>query len=175
MKKTKILLAMLALSTGVFAQENAAKLALAREVIASMHADKMFDGMAAQMKQMATQMATPPPGATPEQLKKTEELRGQILDLSMGEARAMVAKMDEIYADVYSEPELKAMQAFFNSPEGQSMLAKQPQIMAHLMPLIKQMQQGLMPKVQKLVEDAKAATAAATPVQKPAEPAAPAK
>jgi len=170
MKKTKILLAMLALSTGVFAQENAAKLALAREVIAAMHADKMFDGMATQMKQMATQMAKPAPGATPEQIKKAEELQGKILDLSMNEAKGMIAQMDGIYADVYSEAELKAMQVFFNSPEGQSMLAKQPQIMAHLMPLIQKMQQGLMPKVQKLVEDAKAAAAAAeqTPAVQPA-------
>ena len=47
MKIIRPLFAMLALTTGVFAQDNAAKLGLAREAIAAMHADKMFDGMAA--------------------------------------------------------------------------------------------------------------------------------
>ena len=159
MKITKLLLAMLALTTGLFAQDNAAKLALAREVIAAMHADKMVDGMADQMKQMATQMASPPSGATPEQIKKSEELLGKIMDLTMNEAKTIITKMDEIYAEVYSEADLKAMKTFFTSPDGQSMLAKQPQIMAHLMPYIEQMQENLMPKVQKLVEESKATEA----------------
>ncbi len=158
MKTTKLLLALLALTTSLLAQDNnAAKLALAREVITAMKADQMFDGMAAQMKQMAGQMATPPPGATPEQIKKNEALQGKIMDLSMNEAKGMIAKMDRIYADVYSEAELKAMKVFFTSPEGQSMLAKQPKIMASLMPLIQEMQQGLMPKIKQAVDEAKAA------------------
>ncbi len=156
MKITRLLLVLLVLTTGAFAQENPAKLTLAREVIAAMHADKMFDGMAAQMKQMATQMAALPADATPEQRKKTEELQGKIMDLSMDAAKGMIAKMDQIYADVYSEAELNAMKGFFNSAEGQSMLAKQPQIMGHIMPLIQEMQRDLMPKIQQLVEASKA-------------------
>jgi hypothetical protein len=157
MKTTRLLPVLLALATGAFAQENPVKLALAHEVIAAMNADKMFDGMAAQMKQMTSQMTTPPADATPEQRKKAEELQAKIMDLTMSAAKGMVAKMDQVYADVYSEAELKAMKAFFTSPEGQSMLAKQPQIMAHIMPLVQEMQRDLMPKVQQLVEDSKAA------------------
>ncbi|MDQ5980644.1 MAG: uncharacterized protein QG602_3621 [Verrucomicrobiota bacterium] len=163
MKKSLLLLAVLALSPAAFAQDNAAKLALAREAISAMQADKMFDGMAAQMKQMAAQQTRLPATATPEQIKQAEELQGKILDLSMSEAKAMVGKMDAIYASVYSEAELKAMVAFFKSPEGLSMMAKQPQVMAQMMPLIQGMQQSLMPKIQKLVEDARAAAKPATP------------
>ena len=161
MKFVRLFLAMLPVATGVFAQDNAARLALARETIAAMHADKMFDGMAAQMKQMASQMAPVGPETTPEQRKKSEELQGKIMDLSMEAAKGMIAKMDQIYADVYSEAELVAMKAFFTSPEGQSMMAKQPQIMSHLMPLVQQMQRDLMPKIQQLVESSKAGEAKA--------------
>lgn len=156
MKKI-LLLAVLALSPAAFAQDNPAKLALAREAIAAMQADKMFDGMAAQMKQMATQFSPLPADATQEQRQKAEELQGKIMDLSMNEAKIMIGKMDAIYAIVYSEAELRAMVTFFKSSEGQSMMAKQPQVMAQIMPLMQEMQQNLMPKMQKLIQEAKAA------------------
>ena len=183
MKTTKMLLALLALTTGLLAQNNpapapadAAKLALAREVIAAMHADRMFDGMMVQMKQMASQMAAEslPPNATPEQRQKFEALQGRIMDVSMTATKGLIAKMDQIYASVYSEAELNAMKAFFLSPEGQSMLAKQPQIMQHLMPLVQQMQRDLMPQVRQIVEQAKAEDAAATPAATAAPAPAPA-
>lgn len=161
MKKSLILLALLAVIPAAFAQENPAKLALAREAIAAMQADKMFDGMAAQMKQMATQYAHLPPNATPEARQKSEELQNKIMELSMNEAKALIVKMDTIYASVYTEAELKAMVSFFKSPEGQSMISKQPQVMAQMMPLVQQMQQGLMPKIQRLIEDSKPAPPAA--------------
>ena len=164
MKITRILLVLAAFATGTFAQEtpaDPAKLALAHEVIAAMKAEKMFDGMAAQMKQMASQMMTTAAAGTPEQRKKAEELQGKIMDLSMSAAKEMIAKMDQVYAEVYSETELNAMKAFFTSREGQSMLAKQPQIMAHIMPLVQEMQRDLVPKIQQLVQDSKAADAPA--------------
>lgn len=173
MKKNLLLVALLALTTGLCAQSNApqaapaapapaaapaadpARLALAHEAIAAMHADKMFDNMAVQMKQMAAQLTPMPANATPEDRKKAEDLQGKIMDLSMAEAKGLIAKMDGIYAEVYTGAELKAMVAFFTSPEGQSMLAKQPQVMTHLMPMIQEMQRNMMPKVQKLVEEAR--------------------
>lgn len=177
MKKLLILLAVLALSPAAFAQDNAAKLALAQEVITAMQADKMFDGMAAQMKQMAVQYARVPADATPEARQMAEELQIKVMDLAMQEAKGLISQMGTVYAAVYSEAELKAMIGFFKSPEGQSMIAKQPQIMQQMMPLIQQMQQGLMPKVQKLVEEAKSAAMAApaAPHAPEAPPAPPAK
>jgi len=168
MKKPLLLLAILALVTGAVAQENPATLALAREVISIMKADQMFDNMAAQMKQMASQVATPPPGATPEQMKQSTELQGKIMDLSMAAAKGMIAKMDHLYAEVYNETELKAMKEFFSSSAGQSMLAKQPQVMGKLMPLVQEMQRELMPKIKQLVDEAKAKQAAAKPADVPA-------
>ncbi len=169
MKRTLlILLTNLVLASGAVAQENPTTLALAREVISAMKADQMFDAMAAQMKQLAAQQATPPPGATPEQIKQTEMLQGKIMDLSMNAAKGMISQMDHIYAEIYNEAELKAMKAFFSSPAGQSMLAKQPQIMARIMPMAQQMQRDLMPKIKQLIDETKAQMKPAGPVPAPA-------
>lgn len=156
MKRYLLLLAGLAVATAASADDHATRLALARETIAAMHADKMFDAMAGQMKQMAGQLSPLPASATPEQRKKFEEIQAKALDLSMGSIKGLMAKMDEVYANVYSEAELRAMKAFFVSPEGQSMLAKQPQVMAQVMPLVQEMQRDLLPKMKQLAEEAKA-------------------
>lgn len=176
MKTTRLLTVLLALATGAFAQDNnATKLALAREAIAALKADKMMEGMSAQMKQMATQMSSSalPSDATPEQRKIVEEFKFKILDLSMQSTKGMITQMDQIYADVYSEAELKAMIAFFKSPEGESMMAKQPQIMQRVMPLAQSMQSDLMPKMQKLSEEMRTQLMAAS--SKPAAAVPPAK
>lgn len=156
MKQYLLLLVSVAVATAAPADNHAAKLALAREAIAAMHADKMFDAMAAQLKQMPGQLAPLPAGATPEQRKKFEEIQAKALDLSMESIKGLMTKMDEVYANVYSEAELQAMKAFFVSPEGQSMLAKQPQVMAQIMPLVQAMQRDLLPKMKQLAEEAKA-------------------
>ncbi len=176
MKNIRCLPVLLALATGAFAQENnAARQTLAHEVIAAMHADKMFDGMGAQMKQMAAQMSgnALPADATPEQRKLLEDFQGKVMDLSMQSAKDMIGQMDQTYAQVYSEAELKAMKAFFVSPEGQSMLAKQPQIMQHLMPLIQAMQRDIGPKIEALANQFKKDLDATK--AKPAEAAVPSK
>lgn len=156
MKTIRLLPLLLALATGSFAQEDPAKLALAREVITAMQADKMFEAITAQMKQMASQSAAIPADATPEQKQKFEQFRGKVMDLSMESAKGLITQMDHIYADVYSEAELRAIRNFFTSPEGQSMLAKQPQVMAHMMPLVQQLQRDLLPKLKVLAEEFRA-------------------
>jgi hypothetical protein len=155
-----------------------AKLALARDVVAAMKVDKIFDPMVNHMKQLAAQSTVLPNEATPDQRKKAEEIQGKIIDLSMETAKGLLSHMDEIYATVYSDAELKAIKAFYTSPEGEAVVTKQPQIMSQLMPFVQQAQRDLMPKIQALVQEAradqtpKAPAATATPA--PAAPAAPA-
>lgn len=156
MKATKSLLVLLALSSSVFAQDPSPKLKLAREVISAMQVDKMLDGMTEQMKQMATQLA-PKLDATPEQKQKAEALEGKIMDLVISQTREIVSKIDQVYVDVYSDAELNAMKAFFTSPEGKSMTAKQPAVMARMMPLIQDMQRDMEPKMKKIIEEASSA------------------
>jgi hypothetical protein len=166
MKKYLILTVISVLPLTGFADDNAAKLALAREAIAATQIDKMFDNMTGMFKQMALQQAQLPAEATPEQHQKFEAFMGQVMDVTMEEAKAMIGRMDKVYASVYSEAELKAMIAFFKSPEGQSMISKQPQVMAQVMPLAQEMQRSLLPKIQKLAEEFKDELAKAAPPAK---------
>jgi hypothetical protein len=167
MKKSLLTLILIAATAGLLAEEaappSAAKLALAREVIATLQADKMIDGMMGQMKAMANQSAPIAPDATPEQRAQAEKLQGDILAMSMTAAKKMVAEMDQLYAEVYTDGELQAMKSFFSSPEGRSMMAKQPQLMQRLMPLMQKMQQDLVPQIQALMAASKAQTPATAP------------
>ncbi|MEO6875145.1 MAG: DUF2059 domain-containing protein [Opitutaceae bacterium] len=151
-----------ALATGAFAQETPAKLALAHEVIVAMRADHMFDTTLAQTKQASTELTALPPTATPAQQTQAEALRTQIMDLAMQGTTGLTAHLDKVYATVYTDAELNAMKTFFTSPEGQSMMAKQAQIMAQIRPQFQEMQRSLGTKVQQLLDNAKAANAAAT-------------
>lgn len=164
MKKTLLALSLLAFSTAGFAEEANPKLLLAREVITALQADKVVDGMLTQLKQMAKQSTPVPADATPEQIAKAEKVQSDILEITMAAAKKMISQLDQLYADVYSESELQAMKAFFSTPEGKSMIAKQPELMKRMMPLIQGMQQELMPQVQSILAAAKnAPTTPATP------------
>lgn len=178
MKITRSLTVLLALATGAFAQETVppAKLALAREVVVAMHADRVFDAMVAQTKQMSSEMLALPPGATAEQKKKADDTEAQIMKLTTDATKAALEKVNQMYAELYTDAELNAMKAFFSSPEGQSMLAKQPQVMGKIRPLFQDMQRDLGPKLQKLVDDARppAPAAVGLPGSMPTPPPAPA-
>jgi hypothetical protein len=138
-----------------------ANIDLAHQVIKAMHADRMFDQMAAQMQQMAAQSINlNSANLTPQQKESAAKMSSQIMALSMDAARGLLTKMDVIYAQVYSEAELRAMKAFFESPEGTSMIQKQPQIMQKLMPYVQSMQRDLGPQIQKIIQDARAQAAA---------------
>lgn len=166
-----LLLTPLVLAPGAVAETTPAKLALAREVITIMKADQMFDAMAAQMKKSADQMTKAPPEATPEQIKLAEALPDKIMEVTMTAAKGMLAQLDDIYADVYSEAELKAMKTFFSTPTGQSALAKQPQIVARVMPLTQQLQRELSPKIKQLIDETRTQMKAVGPAPAATTPA----
>lgn len=175
MKKLLLALIFVATLTGATAQNapapapDDAKLALAREVIAAMQVDKMFDGLATQMKNMTLQLAALPADMPAEKRARAEAFLEKVMHASMDATKDMLSQMDALYAEIYTEAELQAMKAFFTSPEGRSMLAKQPAAMQRMMPLVQKMQQNLMPKMQKLVEEMKAAEAAADKTPEPAK------
>lgn len=127
------------------------KLQLAREVIKATQADKMFEQMTEQFQQMA---AANTANLSGEDKAKAEKVQKEIATLTMASAKDLMKRMDAIYAEVYSEAELVAMKTFFESEAGRSMLSKQPQLMEKMMPMIMEMQQSLMPKIQEILEKA---------------------
>ena|ERR1700678_293665 len=155
------------------AEPDPAKIELAHQVIKAMHADRMFDQMSSQIQQMAAQAVNMnSANMNPEQKAIATKASSQVMALSMDLAKGLLGKMDLIYAEVYSDAELKAMKAFFESPEGSSMMQKQPQIMQKLLPYAQGMQKELGPKIQKIAEDARAEEQAAAANPVPQTPAA---
>jgi uncharacterized protein len=147
-----------------------ANLELAHQVIKAMHADKIFDQMSVQMQQIAAQSVNAnSANLTPQQRAIATKVSSEVTALSMDFAKGLLGKMDVIYAQVYSEAELKAMKAFFDSPEGMSMIQKQPQIMQKIMPYIADMQKEIGPKIKKITDDARAEVQAAAVPTPPAE------
>jgi hypothetical protein len=170
-KKPSLIVLCLALVSSLGAAEPS-QLELASKVIKATQFDRIFDQMGNQMQQMAAQsMNLSSPNLTPAQKEAATKTMGEVMKLSTDAAKNMLEKVDVIYAEVYSEAELKAMLAFFESPEGKSMMQKQPQIIQRMTPLIQGMQKELLPKIQQIAQKAKTeaeASAAVTPAPTPA-------
>lgn len=130
------------------AAPDAAKLALAHDVIKATQSDRMIDQIIGQVRQMTAASASRwmPADATEEQKAMVLAAQDEIMDFVLASTKDMVGKLDGIYAEVFTTEELEAIKAFFTSPEGQSMSQKQPLLMQKMMPLVQQMQGELMPK-----------------------------
>jgi hypothetical protein len=74
-------------------------------------------------------------------------------------------KMEEpliaLYGSVFSEAELQDIIEFYQSPAGQKMLKRQPELMQGTMVMMQQQMQSLMPKIKALTEKQSAARKAA--------------
>lgn len=173
MKKFILLLPLLCLSiTAPLVAAEIAQIELARKVIKATQFDRLFDQMGAQMQQAAAQaIDVSNPSQTPAQREAALKVMNEVSKISMDAAKGIMGKVDVIYAEVYSAAELNAMLAFFDSPEGKSMLDKQPQVMQRMMPLIQEMQQDIAPKIRDLVQKAKAEAADAAASAPPSPPA----
>lgn len=150
-----LLVSALLLAVGLSAAHasDADRLQLARDVIKATQADKMLDAMTGQLQQMvADQMKASGSNLPPDKLAQLQAAQKEVVAISIESAKAMMTKLDQVYADVYSEEELLAIKAFFESKAGRSMMDKQSALMQRMMPLINQMQQDMMPKVQEVMK-----------------------
>lgn len=166
MKTLRLLpIVLLGLASALRAEVTDTKVALARETIQAVQADRLFDSLGAQLKQMAMSQIQVREAASAEDRQKVEAFLDKVTALTITEAKALMDQMDVVYAEVYTAEELRAITAFFRSPEGQSMLAKQPELMARVMPMAQEMQRKLLPRIQALITEARAEekAAASTP------------
>ena len=136
---------------------DAAKLALAREAMKAMQAERMLESLSNQLKMMTAQQTTLllPTTATEEQKARLAQIQTEVTDLVREAAKAQMEKMATVYAEVFTAEELQAMRAFFVSPEGRALLSKQPLLAQRLMPLTRAMQMELMPKIGATIDKAK--------------------
>ncbi|MDI7776500.1 DUF2059 domain-containing protein [Asticcacaulis sp. EMRT-3] len=129
-----------------------AKLALVKHMFAAMHTDTMIKQMMGQMtpglvaglRKSNPQLSD----ADADKMQKVMAITGEVMSSYMPK---MMDSMAEAYADIFTTDELTAMDHFYESPVGQSMLAKTPQVMAKITPAIGEMMPQMGAEIQKRV------------------------
>lgn len=115
---------------------------------------KMLPKQMEQMSRMSGQTNMPP-----DAIAQTDK----IMDVVASEMKWEKVKNDyiELYAGTLTESELKAAIAFYKTPEGQSFVGKQPELMKRAMELNQKVMMKVMPRIQELTREMKAAPAPA--------------
>jgi hypothetical protein len=127
-------------------------------VLKAMHYDEMMGKVLNQQKQAALaftrQMLARAnvPGTSKEDLaafpQKAVDTAWAALNLA--DVHAAAAR---IYSEVFTTDELHAMADFYNSPTGQSLLVKQPDVQQKIGAMIRPLFMQVMPKIQKMTQD----------------------
>jgi hypothetical protein len=140
----------------VTAQESQRR-ALAEELLTVMKMqdaiEKSFDVakqmIPAQMEKMAQEAGDT---AAPADM---QGLTGRMMDMIAEEFSWNKLKADYIalYAETFTEQELKDMVAFYKSPAGQAYINKQPELMKRSMELTQKLMMKIMPKIRAMTED----------------------
>jgi hypothetical protein len=153
--KTAALLALtfLVIGPGARAQE-LTKQAKIERLLDVMNADATINQLFEQIKAMTA--AQTPPGATPDQTAKAQEVQGKILDLV--KSRISWEKMRpsyiKLYNDTFSDAEISGMLSFYESPAGRAMLAKMPALLSKLIEVAQSQMAEIQPEIQRILREA---------------------
>lgn len=179
MKKLLIPVALFASAVACAQQISTAKLALAEKTLGAMQMEKQMaktmDAMSAGMAGMTKNMLAKMPkdkAPGPEAMEMAERSQKRTMSLIKTEMswEKLKPAFVKIYAETYSEAEMKAMIAFYESPEGRSILDKTPIVAAKSMQVTQGVMAGLMPKIMAQAEaDAELAARKAELEKKKAE------
>lgn len=138
--------------TATTAEIPAVKLALIKRLDQAMDFDSLMKQMFEQMAPALTQSVRQ---ATPKMNDEQAKAFAGVMSTVMTKYTVqMKAKMFDAYARVYSEDELRSMVEFYESPNGQSILKKMPQVMAEYMPSVQAMMPAMMADFQQGFKDA---------------------
>lgn len=143
---------------GANAQETQRR-AMAEELLNIMNMQDNIEKSFAMVKQMI-----------PGQMAKMNEVRGstnmpanvvghaeKMMDMIAAELSWDKMKEDYItlYADTFTEQEMKDTIAFYKSPTGQAFIRKQPELMQRSMEITQKIMMQIMPKIQAMTEELK--------------------
>ena len=148
--------------------QEASRRALAEELLGLMNMQKNIEKSFAMVKQMipaqgekvtpaAAGQATPP--------SKGSSQTDKMMDLMATEFSWDKIKEDYIvlYAETFTEEEMKGVIAFYKSPAGQAFLQKQPELIKRSTELAQKKMMKLMPKIQAMAQEQAMAQIKATP------------
>jgi uncharacterized protein len=146
--------------------------AAAEGLLKAMHIDQMMVTQKENLKK--TMGSFLPKDLSPEALKQAQEAQAAALDAVFQQLSWDSLKPDfiKIYAEVYTEQELKDLTAFYNSPIGQKFIEKMPELQTKTMEIMQKRMITLLPAVQAAAKAAlqKAHAADSQPDQPPLPP-----
>lgn len=121
----------LAAPTAASAEPSAKALALTRRMVTAMHVEEtMAPMMRMLMQQQMDMIVAQRKGLTEQQRAMLSgvltESVGEVMDAGL--MSKVMEKFIPVYAEIYSETELQAVVEFYESPVGQSVLRKMPQM-----------------------------------------------
>ena len=151
-----VLLAFFWAQVGASADEQSHAVA-AEELLKVSRVEKMLEDSFEQIKLMQ-QSQIEALHVPQDQQGAMENVVGQSLDYMKGAMSWDNLKGDliKIYMDVFTEEEIAELVSFYNTPLGQKLLDKMPDLMNKTMQLTQKRVLGIMPQVQSMVESAAA-------------------
>jgi uncharacterized protein len=149
---------------GVIAQDTSRR-ALAEELLNEMDmkgtVEKSFamikKMMPAQMKAMKPPRGKADTSSTPsDATKQTADAMDKMMDTVAQELSWDKMKDDyvAIYAETFTEEELRGAIAFYKSPAGKAFIRKQPEVMKRTMEMSQRMMHNFMPRIQAMTKEA---------------------
>jgi hypothetical protein len=153
----------------------------ADRVLKKMHFSEMMAKMLEQQKQTMAQMFARqggklPPGTTREEMAA---FQSKVLDKVFSQIQGSDLEKDvaKIYSNVFTPDELSGLADFYDTPTGQALTDKQPQLQQQMMQVMMPRMMAIQPEIQQMTKDfmaQQAAKAAAAPAPAPASAPAPA-
>ena len=136
--------------------DDASKRVKLHEMFQLAHIDQtMTQAFQQQAQQLPKLMQSMFPGAkiTPEQQKDVDAFMGKIMGMVQTEASwpKLEPQFTEIYATTYSESEIDGLIAFYKSPTGQEMVAKQPELLTKSQAVTQNIMVNLQPQMRDAV------------------------
>ena len=143
-----------------------ATLSDAQDVINKMHFEEVLSKALEQQKQMVAKMTSQMAGKagaarTPEEKAEFAAFQGKLMETMWSELKPDEVKADmaRAYSEIFSKEELQGLGDFYNTPTGQALLTKQPEIQQKLAESMMPKMMKAMPKVQEMAKEYAAAHA----------------
>jgi hypothetical protein len=156
--KKWMLLGVLALAPAALAQQVAAPTDdTIRELLEVTEMRKMLDEAAIQMSKLYDQAYVSASGDEPTaaehaRVERSKDRMKKLLEEEMS-WEVMAPIYGEVYRQSFTDEELKALVAFYKSPTGKTLIAKQPLVLQNLMKAMQSRVEVIMPRIQKEIDE----------------------
>jgi len=159
-----VVLAAMALGQAVRAQETTPRYQLADELLSAMEVQKTIEQSFAAVREMqVAQIRNMNLGEA--NTEKAQAVQAKVMDLLSKEMSWDNIKKDyiAIYAETFTEGELKGLVEFYESPAGRKFVEKTPELMKKSMTLTQKQMADMLPKIQEIAKEATQQTAPPPP------------